>query len=225
MTDPEPKPASSTQRAIEELRRLIFSGELAAGSDHLETELAERLGMSRTPVREAALTLESQGLLEMRPRKGVRILPVSPEDMHEIYDILTELESMAAEQAALCGYSDQDLAKLAGAIADMDAALKNGDLDAWAAADDAFHTELVWLSGNSRAIAMVGMMADQVRRARAVTLFMRPEPSKSNEDHRGVYQAIRDGKADEARRIHRAHRKHAKAMILALLKRHRLHSL
>jgi DNA-binding GntR family transcriptional regulator len=94
------KPLSNTQRAINELRHLIFTGALPAGSDHLESELAERLGMSRTPVREAALTLDGQGLLEMRPRKGVRILPVSVEDMGEIYDVLTELESLAAEQAA-----------------------------------------------------------------------------------------------------------------------------
>jgi DNA-binding GntR family transcriptional regulator len=78
MTD---KPLSTSQRALRELRDKIFSGELAAGSDHLESELADLLEMSRTPVREAVLTLESQGLLELRPRKGVRILPLSPEDM------------------------------------------------------------------------------------------------------------------------------------------------
>ena len=76
---------SNTQRAADEMRRLIFRGDLAAGSDHLETELAERFGMSRTPVREAALILEAQGLVAVRPRRGVRILSVSPDDMAEIY--------------------------------------------------------------------------------------------------------------------------------------------
>ena len=56
--------------------------------------------MSRTPVREATLMLEAQGLLEVRPRKGVRIPPISPEDMAEIYEVITELESLAAEKAA-----------------------------------------------------------------------------------------------------------------------------
>lgn len=107
------KALSNTQRAVRDLRRMILTGELAAGTDHLETELAEQLGMSRTPVREAALMLESKGLLEMRPRKGVRILPVSPDDMREIYDILTELESLAAERAAEAGFSEQDLQPLA----------------------------------------------------------------------------------------------------------------
>jgi DNA-binding GntR family transcriptional regulator len=134
------KMPSSSQRAVEELRNLIFSGELAAGSDHLETELATRLNMSRTPVREAALALEAQGLLEMRPRKGVRILALAPHDMREIYEVLTALESVAAYNAANAGYCDRELAGLAGAIDNMDVALDVGDLRAWADADDQFHS-------------------------------------------------------------------------------------
>lgn len=216
------KPPSSSQRAIHELRAKIFSGELAAGSDHLESELANLLEMSRTPVREAVLTLESQGLLEMRPRKGVRILPMSPEDMAEIYDVLTELESHAAEQAAIAAYDDDDLTLLSNAIDDMDAAIVRTDLDSWAEADDRFHAELVRLGGNSRIQSIVGMMSDQVRRARTMTLFMRPVPTKSNEDHRAVYQAIRDGDPKTARDSHRQHRQHAKAILVELLSKHRL---
>ena len=216
------KPISSSQRALQELRAKIFSGELAAGSDHLESELADLLEMSRTPVREAVLTLESQGLLEMRPRKGVRILPLSPEDMAEVYDVLTELESHAAECAALANYDDDDLSELSRAIDDMDTAIAEGNLDAWADADDRFHGELVRLGGNRRIQAIVGMMSDQVRRARMTTLFMRPLPTKSNEDHRMVYRAIRKGDAATARDTHRQHRQHAKAILVALLGKHRL---
>lgn len=216
------KPLSSSQRALHELRSKIFSGELAAGSDHLESELANLLDMSRTPVREAVLTLESQGLLELRPRKGVRILPLSPEDMAEIYDVLTELESHAAERAAEAGYEKEDLAALATAIDDMDTAIAESDLDAWAEADERFHFELVRLGGNRRINSIVGMMSDQVRRARTMTLFMRPLPTKSNEDHRAVYQAIRNGNAATARESHRQHRQDAKKIIVELLSKHRL---
>ncbi|SET87983.1 GntR family transcriptional regulator [Paracoccus homiensis] len=221
----EDKAISNTDRAIAELRRLVFSGELAAGSDHLESELAERLGMSRTPVREAARTLESQGLLELRARKGVRILSVSPTDMREIYDVLTELESLAAERAAERCHDADHLAALAQAIADMDRSLEARDLEAWAQADDRFHAELVRLGGNSRVIAIVAMLGDQVRRARAVTLFMRPLPVQSNRDHQGVYEAILRGDATAARDLHRAHRQQARDMILELLERHRLRQL
>ncbi len=221
----EKKTHSNAQRAVLELRSLIFSGELAAGSDHLETELADRLGMSRTPVREAALLLESQGLLEMRPRKGVRILPVSAEDMREIYDILTELESLAAERAAAVGYTREELSALNAAIHDMDEAIASERLEDWAEADDRFHAELVRLGGNSRVQMIVAMMSDQVRRAKASTLFIRPLPVQSNEDHRAVYRAILRGDPETARRIHRAHRQQAREILTGLLEKHRLKNL
>lgn len=220
-----PKAKSNSAIAVEKLRELIFTGVLPAGSDHLESELALRLGMSRTPVREAALTLEGQGLLEVRARKGVRILPISIRDMEEIYDVLTELESMAAAEAAERSYSAADLAGLARTIDDMEAALANENREDWAAADDRFHTELVLLGGNSRVVSIVALMADQVRRAKAVTLHMRPLPLQSNKDHRGVLEAIGKGDAAAARDIHRTHRAAAKEVLINLLTQNRLHML
>lgn len=216
---------SNTTVAVKEIRSLIFSGDLGAGTDHLESELAARLGMSRTPVREALLRLESQGLVEVRPRKGIRIKPLSPTDMAEIYDILTELESLAAANAAQRNLTETDLAPLATAISDMERALGNNDREAWAVADTHFHQHLVELGNNQRIIQIVRMMSDQVRRARAVTLYMRPPPTSSNRDHKQVLEAIRNGAADEAREIHRQHRLTAKAVLIDLLKRHKLHNI
>lgn len=210
---------------MRDLRQMILSGELAAGTDHLETELAEQLGMSRTPVREAALMLESKGLLKMRPRKGVRILPVAPDDMREIYDILTELESLAAQRAAEAGYGEDALVELAQSIAQMEHAIVVEDLESWAEADEVFHRELVRLGGNKRIESICAMVNDQVRRARAATLFIRPLPVQSNEDHRVVYQAIRDGNAVLAHDRHRQHRLHAKSVLIGLLEKHRLRRL
>lgn len=222
MTPLSEKPPSNSQRAYQALRDMIFSGELAPGSDHLESEMATRLGVSRTPVREAALMLESQGLLELRPRKGVRILPVSPDDMAEIYDVLTELECLAARNAAAKRLTDKSLQTLTNAIESMELAVSAGDLEQWAQSDDAFHRELVRLGGNSRVTAIFEMMNDQVRRARAVTLFMRDMPVQSNEDHRQVYEAIKAGDAKRAGEVHRSHRQNAKQMMLDLLHKHRL---
>lgn len=219
------KPKSQSQRAVEAIRELITSNKLPAGSTHLETELAERLGMSRTPVREASLVLEAQGLLQVRPRKGVQILAISASDMADIYDILTELESLAAANAAGAGYDDDDLAELEKAIQDMEMALEADDLEKWAMADDDFHAELVRIGRNDRAASIVEMMIHQVRRARTTTLYMRPKPTHSNNAHRGVLQAIRDGDANTARDIHRAHRQSSKEMIISLLERHKLHLL
>lgn len=224
-TSHQQKSKSNTVVAIEQLRELIFSGALPAGSNHLETELALRLGMSRTPVREAALTLEAQGLVEVQARRGVRILPISIRDMEEIYDVLTALESMAAGQAAERLYEQPHLAALAQTLNDMETALGREDREAWAAADDRFHSELVRLGGNSRVIGIVALMADQVRRAKAVTLYLRPLPVQSNQDHRDVLQAIANGDAERAQRIHRNHRAAAKETLMQLLSQSRLHML
>lgn len=214
--------ASYTQRAQTLLRDMILGGELAAGTDHLESELAVRLEMSRTPVHEACVILESRGLLTVRPRKGVRILPVSATDMEEIYDILTELETMAARKAAEAVPEAAALEPLATAIKDMDAALETDDRESWAEADHRFHHELMMLGGNCRAMDIFEMMSDQVARARLTTLYMRPAPDKSNDDHRAVLAAIRAGDASAAATRHRDHRQYAKAMLLDLLKKHRL---
>ena len=217
--------SSNTTIAIEKLRDLIFSGQLGAGTDHLESELAAQLGMSRTPVREALLRLEAQGLLEVRPRKGVRITSLSPRDMAEVYEVLTELESLAAANAANAALKESDLAVLSKTISDMDKALADQNREEWAAADDAFHTELVRLGNNDRVRHVAEMMSDQVRRARLVTLYMRPEPTQSNYDHREVVDAIRAGDAGRARAVHRQHRITAKETLIALLERHHLSSL
>lgn len=216
---------TNVERAVSALRQMIFSGELPPGSDHLETELADQLGMSRTPVREAALMLQAQGLVELRPRRGIRISPVSAQDMSDIYDILTELESLAAARAAQAGYSQSDLETLATAIADMERALAGDDLRAWADADDRFHRELVRLGRNARLSMIVSVMRDQVRRARATTLFIRPKPQQSNTDHRNVYQAIADGDAKAAHDTHHAHRRAARDMLVTLLDKHQFRGL
>ena len=144
--------------------------------------------------------------------------------MEEVYDVLTELESHAARRAAQAGYKDVDLQALSQSIDNMDKALEQGDLEGWAQSDDQFHSELVRLGGNSRIVAIAGAMADQVRRARLITLHLRPTPRQSNKDHRAVLQAIRDRDADRAHDLHRSHRQAAKVMLVDLLKKHRLHA-
>ncbi|MBV6648485.1 FCD domain-containing protein [Hoeflea alexandrii] len=218
----EAKSKSHSIRAVDALRALIFAGELPPGSDHLESELAEKLGMSRTPVREATLVLESQGLLEVRPRKGVRISALSADDMREIYEVLTELESLAASLAADAHYSEQELSRLKSATLEMEASVAANDREGWARADAAFHDELVRLGGNKRIQTIVSNFNDQVRRARALTLHMRPMPKKSNEDHRALYEAIAKGDSTAARKIHWRHRTEAKDMLINLLNQHGL---
>ena len=210
---------NATQRAYQELRRRILDNTMPAGQQYLEQELAEALGVSRTPVREALIRLAEERLIEVRPRHGARVLPVSGSDMREIYEILGELEALAARRVAERGLDPSGLGELESAVADMDAALGRDDLKAWAAADQRFHERLVALSGNSRLIAVVQTFTDQVHRARMQTLTQRPKPTASNRDHADVVDAIRRRDGERAYAIHRRHRAVAGAMLVALLDR------
>lgn len=213
----EPKPLSATHVAKQKIRQLIFSGELVADSNHLETELAARLGMSRTPVREATLMLQAQGLLEVQPRKGIKISAMSIQDMADIYEVLTELECLAARRAARAGFANKQLQVMRDTIKEMDGALADENREAWAKADEAFHCELVRLGGNKYVENIVKMINDQIRRARSITLNMRPSPNKSNKDHRKLCQAILKGDATMADDIQRQHREHAKDLLINIL--------
>lgn len=213
---------SSTEHAYREIKARILDNRIPAGTQLLETELGEMLKMSRTPIREATIRLAREGMLEVRPRHGVRVLPVSAEDMREIYEVLTELESTAARRVAEMGLDESRLAALHQAVNDMDRALAEQDLDLWARADEQFHKLLVEYSGNSRLIDIVHTFWDQSHRTRLVTLRLRPPPSESNRDHAALIEAIERGDADAAYTIHRRHRLNSGKLLVSLLEKHGL---
>lgn len=215
----QPEDRSQRDHAYIEIRRRILENELPPNVQMLETEVADMLAMSRTPVREALIKLAEEGLVEIRPRHGMRVKPVSPDDMREIYDVLTSLEATAVCLAAERGLSDEELADLDGAVADMEAALERGDLRAWAAADQNFHDLLVLGSANKRLQGIVATIRDQAHRARMATLMLRPLPTASNDDHRAIVDAIRARDPEAARKVHYDHRTRSGNMLVDLLKR------
>ncbi len=207
------------------LRQRILDNEWAPGHQVLEQALALELGMSRTPVREACMRLANEGLVEVVPRHGMRVLPVSPSDMREIYQILTSLESMAAELVAQARPTAVELAPLEKASRDMEKALKRDDLDAWAEADERFHRQLMQMCGNAKLAAIVFNYWDRSHRARMVTLRLRPRPVHSTREHFAILQAIRRGDAAAAGTLFRAHRQRASQELTDLLQRHRMSQL
>ncbi|NOU05848.1 MAG: GntR family transcriptional regulator [Hyphomicrobiaceae bacterium] len=217
LEEPATGAVNNTLRAYQEIRRQILADEMPAGSQHLEQDLAERLKMSRTPVREALIRLAEEKLVEIRPRHGVRVLPISLKDMAEIYEVLTELEALAARRAAESGLAPDELASLDAAVAAMDDALQKNDLIAWSQADADFHARLIAAGGNARLETAVRMCLDQVHRARRYTLNLRPKPKTSNDDHRAVVAAIRARDATRAHTIHHRHREQAGRLLLSLL--------
>ena len=220
-----PGAAGAVERVYQTLRSRILDNALPPGHQALEQAIALELGVSRTPVREALIRLHNEGLIEVVPRHGMRVLPVSPDDMAEIYAILTSLESLAAELAAKRRPGARELAPLETACREMEEALSSGDLDAWAKADERFHLQLVSLCGNRRLAEVVINFWDRAHRARMVTLRMRPRPANSTREHRAVVKAIRAGDAAKARDLHRAHRERGALELTEILKQFRLSSL
>ena len=199
------------------LKRRILDNELPPGTIMLELEVASMLNMSRTPAREAMVRLADEGLVDVRPRHGMRVLPISPDDMREIYSVLTALESEAAEWVARDGVSEAGLQELRDAVAEMDASLALDDLAAWAAADEQFHRCLVESCGNARLRALIFQYWDQSHRVRMATLRLRPKPVDSNRDHLALVEAIANRDPERARTIHRQHRKSHGEMLAGLL--------
>ncbi len=208
---------SLSDRAYRLLREQLIANELPPGYRGLEEELAVRLKMSRTPVHEALVRLQLDGLVKIEPRRGVVILPIAPKDMKDIYEVVTAVETAAVELLARRSLDAKALAPLKAAVDAMELALANDDLTLWAKEDDQFHRLLLELCGNERLAAIGLAQRDQVRRARLVTLHQRPAPKASNAAHRATYEAVRDGDAIRARELHRAQREGASEQLTKLL--------
>jgi len=205
------------ESAYQAIRTNILDNKWSPGFQATELEVASRLNMSRTPVHEALMRLQQEGLVEVIPRHGMRVLPVSPSDMKEIYEVLRSLEATAAELAAARKLTPSELRPLEQASEAMDAALKAGDLEAWAKADEAFHAHLLELSGNRILKQMVLNTWDRAHRARMVTLRMRPKPVNSTREHRALVKAIKQGDPLAAGELQRAHRERAGEELVQLL--------
>lgn len=213
---------SLVDAAYEQIRRRILDNVWPPGHRALEQEVALALGMSRTPVREALVRLQNEGLVRVVPRHGMHVLPVSPTDMREIYQILTALECMAAELLARRGPSEAELAPLIKATSDMDQALRDDDLDAWAAADERFHAGLLELAGNRQLQATVANYWDRAHRARMFTLRLRPKPVNSTREHTALVERLLAADASGAALVNRQHRERASHELLAIFEHYKL---
>ena len=221
-TTPDPETGSLVDGAYQGIRRRILDNVWAPGYQAMEQEVALELGMSRTPVREALIRLSKEGLVEVVPRRGMRVLPVSPTDMEEIYEILTALEVMAAEILAARKPGAAELKPLITATSAMEKALQKDDLDAWAAADELFHERLILMAGNKMLSDAVMSYWDRAHRARMFTLRLRPSPVNSTREHMALVDRLAEGDAAGAAAVNLAHRQRADRDWLAIVERFRL---
>ncbi|MGE4219769.1 MAG: GntR family transcriptional regulator [Alphaproteobacteria bacterium] len=198
--------APMSRRAYEAVKRRILDNDIPGGAHVLEEELAQMLGMSRTPIREALVQLEKDGLIELVPRRGMRVLALSPDDIRHVYDLLQCLESHAAALAARHRDHRRIAARLDAPIGGMRAALEADDLRGWAEANERFHRTLVDSCGNPRLAQMAYTLLDQSHRVRTFTVRLRARPVRSTDNHAATVDAIRDGDPGRAAGIHEAHK-------------------
>ncbi len=207
-------------RVYHEIQHRILHNVWPTGHQALEQELALELGVSRTPVREALIRLQRDGLVKVVPRHGMRVLPISVVDVQEIYQILTSLEALAVELAAARKPSPKEMKALERAAQDMLEAQEAADLKAWARADERFHFHLVELSGNRILVEVVDNFWGRAQRARLTLLSMRKITATSTRDHAKLLAAIRAGNSKLARETLEEHRRRGASNLCALMEQH-----
>jgi DNA-binding GntR family transcriptional regulator len=143
------------------LRSAILSGELVAGRLYSVQDLAEVLGVSRTPVREALIKLASKGMVRFERNRGVRILQTTPQDLEEVFELRLLLEVPAA-RLAVARMSDADIAKLRECLDGMKSAAAAGDERDLMEQDRLFHTIILEAAGNHRLAVFVDNLRDLV---------------------------------------------------------------
>src|SRR5690606_11407914 len=147
----------------------------------------------------------------------MEIVPLSPTDVKNIYELLAALESTAAQLAAERNPSRRALSLMERAVETMDSLSPEADLPTWAKGDETFHQPLYELCGTPRLAQVARTIRDQEHRARMLILRLRPKPFGSNEEHKAVFNAILAADGERARELQRKHREAGKEIIWRLL--------
>jgi len=177
-----------------ELRRLILSGEIAPGSRLVEDRLAERLGVSRNPIREAIRALATEGFIEVVARRGACVAQLSARDAEDLFEVRMALEPVGARLAARRGTAE-GIRALRDILAQAQAATAAGELDLLADLNTAFHCSVVTLGGNEY---LSGLAQPMIKRAQ--WLFRQSAATRAPHswlEHQDLLEAVASG--DEGR--------------------------
>jgi GntR family transcriptional regulator, rspAB operon transcriptional repressor len=204
------------QRAYLAVRHAIRHLQLPPGKTVLEREMAEILGMSRTPVRESLVRLETEGWVRLIPRRGFIVTPLVADDLQQIYEVVESLDG-AAGRLATNRATHEELNHLEHLIEEQEKALELNDLLTWTDLDDQFHNYIVDLAQNPRLRGIVDSQSDQLYRARLYTIEFRPKPTHSVIEHKAIFAVTRAGEPEAVRTMLQAHRHRARNEILKAL--------
>lgn len=186
------------------LRQAILTGDLKPGERLMEIHLANKLGVSRTPIREAIRKLELEGLVTMVPRRGAQVAQITEKSLSDVLEVRRALDEMAVELACL-RITDEEKEKLKEACADFEKAVVTRDIRAIAKADVVFHDIIFQSTGNERLSQLVNNLAEQMYRYRYEYIKDDKRHDVLVNEHRKIYDSILQGdipSAKEAIRVH-----------------------
>lgn len=172
------------------LRKAILKGELKPGERLMEIALAERLGVSRTPVREAMRKLELEGLVVMIPRRGAQVANITEKDLNDVLEVRIALENLSIENACT-RMTEEQLSQLWEAAKVFERTMADGNLVKLAEADVAFHEVIYQSSDNRRLNQVLNNLREQIYRYRVEYLKDEETRNLLVKEHEELYKAIK----------------------------------
>jgi DNA-binding GntR family transcriptional regulator len=201
-----PQPPSRSELVYEQLKRDVADFRLVPGDRFTENELSERLGVSRTPVREALLRLQQEGLVEVLFRNGWRVLPFDFEKFEQLYDLRMVIETAAVQR--LCGDDPKvDRARLEAlnVVWLVPTEQRSGDIRQVAQWDEEFHASLVAAAGNAEMGRVHRDVTERIRIIRRLDFTKPARIDATYEEHAKILRAIQRKRGDQAVLLLRAH--------------------
>ncbi|MGI6685137.1 MAG: GntR family transcriptional regulator [Bacillota bacterium] len=202
---------------FETIREAIISGHLRPGERLMEVQLAEEMGVSRTPVREAFRKLELEGFLIMIPRKGAYVAEISLKDIIDVFEVRAALDSLAAGLAAE-RITDEELEDLERSLLSVVESADQNDLHGIVDTDTAFHDIIYKASRNERLIQFINNLREQIQRFRTTSLAFPGRMQIAVDEHRKIVEAISERNVTLAQSLAQEHIENAENIMLETLK-------
>lgn len=206
---------------------MIISGEIAATEQIDVSRLIDVLGIGRTPIREALQRLQAEGIVRILPKRGVQVVTLSADDIHEIYQVISAIEVEVVRLITLAHPARKELQPLIIANKQMASSAEQNDREAWIRSDEAFHRALLNISPNARLRAVGLTHRDLAQRAHfvALRLMCQEQTIKSARLHNRLVKLLTSGDDSAAAECHLAQRERGAQMLVGVLRKYGLSQL
>jgi len=204
------------EMVFESLREAIILGRLKPGERLMEIQLAEEMGVSRTPVREAIRKLELEGFVVMVPRKGAYVAGISLKDIADVFEVRAALEGLAAGLAAE-RITEEEMDELERSLFKISTGVEE-DFNAIVEGDSSFHDLIYKASRNQRLVSIITHLKEQIHRFRMTSLSQPGRTKIALDEHKMIVEAICDRNVELAQTLAREHVENAEQSLLNALR-------